>query len=115
MSTFFWIFSSLLSTVLLWLAAIAWIAVVVAWVRRSRLAADDPQREEVPEGPRWRPLVKVMIVISILGTLRFYDCPHATTVWLGPYGLSHSSSGGPCHNDPHNGGQHLLGNWYIAY
>ncbi|HEV8378481.1 MAG TPA: hypothetical protein VGP99_06490, partial [Tepidisphaeraceae bacterium] len=98
-----------------WLGVIGWTAISVAWERRQTVPSDDPERKRLPEGPRWRVFVRIMLLLSIVGSFRFYKCPHATTVWLGPLGgISYSGIGGPCRNDPHHGGKRLSGNWYYA-
>jgi hypothetical protein len=46
---------------------------------------------------------------------RFHRCPHGTMVGIGAIGIMYSDCGGPCHNEPLDGGRGLRGNWYIAY
>jgi hypothetical protein len=62
-----------------------------------------------------RNLTRVLLVVSLLLSVRYHWCPHATTVWVGPVGIAHSPNGGPCHNAPPNGGRSISGNWYFAY
>jgi len=114
LATIYWVLAVHTQPVLCLAGAIAWGAIAMRWVWRNNLPANDPWRRWLPEGPRWRPFVKVAILISILGTFQFHSCPHATTVWFGPYGLSYSSNGGPCNNSPHRGGEKLVGNLYLA-
>ena len=114
LATIYWVFAVHTQPLLCVAGAAAWLAIGLRWRWRNNLPANDPWWRWMPEGPKWRPFVKVMILISILGTCHFHSCPHATTVWLGPYGLSYSSNGGPCHNSPHGGGEKLVGNLYIA-
>ena len=99
-----------------WLVGVAaWATVCVAWRRRGPTARVAPEKLQLPEGPPWRGVVKTMLVFSIIGSLRFHNCYHATTVWLGPFGgFSYSDKGGPCGNDPHHGGRRLIGNLYYA-
>ncbi len=78
--------------------------------------ASPQQREQRPEGYRhWRWALRMALVLSALSFIRAHSCCHATTVWFGPVGISHSSCGGPCHDGVHNGGRHLSGNWYLAW
>jgi hypothetical protein len=114
MATFLAIAAAQCAGVLWFFVIIVWPAILIAWVRRNRLPQDHPERAREIKGPNWRRWVKVMFLISFLGNLRFNSCPHATTVWVGPWGISHSEVGGPCRNPPHNGGYHLIGNLYIA-
>jgi hypothetical protein len=93
----------------------AWVVIWIVWAGRNRLPPANREKLKLEEGPRWRGFLKTTLVISILGSFRVHDCYHATTIWLGPFpGLSYSDKGGPCGNDPHHGGQRLIGNFYIA-
>ena len=48
----------------------------------------------------------ILLVLTMLMPCRFYSCPHASTLWFGPFGISYSNGNGPCHNAPHVGGVH---------
>ena len=100
----------------MWLLGVGlWVAICVAWARRENIARVAPEQLRMSAGPRWRGFVKIMLLISIIGSVRFHQCYHATTLWLGPFGgLSYSDKGGPCGNDPHHGGHRLSGNFYYA-
>ena len=113
LATVYWILALQFIPIFWPFAALSWLSILLRWRKRNRLPVDDPWRQSQPEGPRWRPAVKIMMLISIFfGGLDV--CPHAVTVRLGPFGVSYSSHGGPCRNYPHDGGYHLIGNLYIA-
>jgi hypothetical protein len=112
MATIYTVFPAQASCGAWFIGVVAWLCIAVAWSNRSAIPKDRPRLEE---GPSWRGLVKTLLIISILGSFRFHQCYHATTVWIGSLvGLSYSDKGGPCGNDPHCGGRRLIGNFYLA-
>jgi hypothetical protein len=91
---------------------VGWLCLFIAWKRHARrLFRGSPT---LPEGPRWRPLVKLTFAAMVIFSFRYHSCPHAYTLWFGPFGISYSDYGGPCHNGLHHGGKRISGNWYIA-
>ncbi len=96
------------------LVATTWVPVGISWYKRNH--ASPEQLRLQPEGYRhWRRVLKVALLLSILSFPRHYTCCHASTTWLGPIGISYSTSGGPCHNKPHNGGTRISESWYWAW
>jgi hypothetical protein len=75
------------------------------------------RRPDLPPGPRywWVGVAPCLALSMAICGVGWHSCPHATTVFLGPAGLSYSVSGGPCNNAPHHGGMHLGGNYYLAW
>jgi hypothetical protein len=69
---------------------------------------------EALDARRWR-VARWLIVPCVLLGLRAHACVHARTIFVGPIGLSYSDTGGPCHNGPHGGGDHLVGQIYVTY
>ena len=89
-----------------------WILILLAWGLRRTSSGRVPS---LAEGPRWRPIVTLLLVLTMLMPCRFYSCPHASTLWFGPFGISYSNGNGPCHNAPHVGGVRIIGPWFYAY
>ena len=91
-----------------------WTPVGIRWYRRNH--ASPEQLLLRPEGYRhWRRVLKATLLLSILSFPLYHSCCHATTIRIGPVGISHSTCGGPCNTQPHHGGRHIAGNWYWAW
>lgn len=99
---------------------VAWIGIIIAWVRRSlrvrRTIQTNTPIAGMPEGTwPWRSLVLGILLLGLwIGSWRD-RCPHGEYYGFGLIGIGvvRSETAGPCYNHVHGTAVHLFGKWYL--
>jgi hypothetical protein len=77
-----------------------WVGVIGAAVFRT-WGPPPPRDIALPEGPRWRWPVALLLLVSVLGSLSYDACPHGRYFGVGHVRLAHWTPNGPCRNQRH--------------
>ena len=97
------------------IAAIGWIGIFVAWRNRNVKEWAAAARDEPLGGTRlWRPVVLVLLILSLLSGIGWHRCPHGRYYRFGPLAMFHDAvGGGPCRNYVRGTRFELPANWYL--
>jgi hypothetical protein len=97
--------------------SLAWFGILAAWRRRNRREHAAAARGEPLPGTRmWRPVVGVLLAISLLSGIGYHRCPHGRYYRYGPVSVFQGipGGGGPCRNYVRRGTRfEMVRSWYL--
>jgi hypothetical protein len=97
--------------------SLAWFGILAAWRRRNRREHAAAARGEPLAGTRmWRPVVGVLLAMSLLSGIGYHRCPHGRYYRYGPVSVFQgiAGGGGPCRNYVRRGTRfEMVRSWYL--